>query len=116
MSRWDLSVINDNGKSVTSQSVLTQAYPNLRSARNKVAQRFNKVRKAHQFKLGDSVMYRKHLVSSKTQNISGKLLLKWSEPLVIAKIMNSNNVPLANSSTGVIVLRAHVSQIKPNIR
>jgi len=57
-------------------------------------------------------MYRKHLVSSKAQNITGKLLLRWSQPLVIAKILNSNNVLLANPSTGMIVRKTHVRQLK----
>jgi len=61
-------------------------------------------------------MYKKHLVSSKAQNISGKLLLRWSEPLVIAKIVNSNNVFLANPSTGVIVRKAHVTQLKAYVK
>ena len=50
-------------------------------------------------------MYKKNLVSSKVQNISGKLLLRWSEPLVIAKIVNNNNVLFANPGTGVMFAR-----------
>ena len=109
---WDLSSADDSVKSATSQSFWTQAYHNLKSAHNKVALRYNRDRKEHNFKVGDTVMYRKHLVSSKAQNISSKLLLRWSEPLVIARIVNSNNVLLANPSTGVIVRKAHVSQLK----
>ena len=61
-------------------------------------------------------MYRKYLVGFKAQNISGKLLLSWSEPLVIAKIVNFNNVLMANPTTGVIVRKAHVSQIKTYVK
>ena len=61
------------------------------------------------------MVYKKQLVSSKAQNITGKLSLRWSGPLVIAKIVNSNNVLLANPSTGVIVRKAHVSQLKAYI-
>ena len=57
-------------------------------------------------------MYRKNLVSSKAQNVTAKLLLRWSEPLVISKITNDNNVLLANPGTGGIVRKAHVSQLK----
>ena len=110
--RWDLSPADDSVKSGTGQSFWTQAYHHLKSARNKVALRYNRDRKEHNFKVGDTVMYRKHLVSSKAQNISSKLLLRWSEPLVIARIVNSNNVLLANPNTGVIVRKAHVSQLK----
>jgi len=114
--RWDLSPMDGNAKSVASQSFWEKAYQNLKSAHKRVAQRFNKGRSPHQFRVGDTVMYRKHLVSSKSKNVTGKLLLRWSEPLVIAKVVNSNNVSLANPNTGVIVRKAHVSQLKPYIK
>ena len=41
-----------------------------------------------------------------------KLLLRWSEPLLIIKIAKNYKVLLANRSTGVIVRRGHVSQLK----
>jgi len=56
------------------------------------------------------VVYRMNLASSKAQKISAKLLLRWSKPIVIAKIVRPN--VLANPETGVIVRRAHVSQLK----
>jgi len=114
--RRDLSSMDGNAKSVASQSFWAQAYQNLRSARKRVAQRFNKGRSPHQFRVGDTVMYRKHLVSSKSKNVTGKIMLRWSEPLVIAKIVNSNNVSLANPNTGVIVRKAHVSQLKSYVK
>ena len=40
--RWDLSLIDGNAKSVANQSFWAQAYQNLKSARKRVAQRFNK--------------------------------------------------------------------------
>jgi len=61
-------------------------------------------------------MYKKNLVSSKAQNISGKLLLRWSEPLVIAKIVNRNNMLLANPGTAIIVRKSHVSQLKAYVK
>ena len=94
-----------NGESGVSsgQSFWAQAYDNLRIARNKVADRYNLGRRPHQFKVGDTVMYKKNLVSSKAQNISQKLLLRWSEPLVVAKINNNVNVTLAHPETGAQV-------------
>ena len=112
VSRWDLSTADSDNNTPTSRSFWSQACRNLRSACNKVAQKYNENRKAHLFKVGDTVMYKKNLVSSKAHNITGKLLLRWSEPLIIAKIVNTNNVLLANPSTGAIVRRAHVSQLK----
>jgi len=57
-------------------------------------------------------MYRKKLVSNKTYNVTAKILLRWSEPLVINKVVNENNVLLVKPGTGVIVRKAHVSQLK----
>jgi hypothetical protein len=89
-----------------------QAYKNLMQARRKVARRYDVTRKPHQFQIGDTVVYRLNLASLKAQNISAKLLLRWSKPMVIAKIMRPNVVLLTNTETGVIVRRAHVSQLK----
>jgi len=66
--------------------------------------------------LGDLVMYRKNLVSSKAQNVSSKLLMRWSNPVVVAKFVGTNTLLLANPDTGVIVRRAHVSQLKPYVK
>jgi hypothetical protein len=43
---------------------------------------------------------------------SAKLELKWSEPLKIAQFVSPVTVLLANPDMGVIVRRAHVSQLK----
>jgi len=81
-----------------------------------VAQKYNKERKAHQFEVGVTVMYKKYLVRSKAQNISGKLLLRWSEPQVIAKMVNCNDVLLASLISGVIVRETHVCKLKAYLR
>jgi hypothetical protein len=78
-----------------------------------VASRYNAGRRAHSYQIGDMVVYRLNLVSSKARNILAKLSLKWSQPVVVAKILRPNVVLLANPGTGVIVCRAHVSQLKP---
>jgi len=61
-------------------------------------------------------MYKKQLVSSKPQNVTSKLMLRWSEPVVIARVVNDNNVLLANPNMGVIIRKAHVSQLKAYIK
>jgi hypothetical protein len=48
--------------------------------------------------------------SNKANQVSAKFLLKWSRPVVIAKIVRPNVVLLANPETGVIIRKAHVSQ------
>ena len=85
----------------------------MKQARSKVARRYNASRRPHQYRVGDTVVFRIHAVSSKARNITAKLLLRWSKPVVVAKIVGPNTVLLANPETGVIVRRAHMSQLKP---
>jgi hypothetical protein len=110
--RWDLSSASTDGTGEPNHSFWTQTYKNLMQARRKVARRYDVNCKAHQFQLGDTVVYRTNLASSKAQNILAKLLLRWSKPMVIAKIVKPNVVLLAKSETRVIGRRAHVSQLK----
>jgi len=111
-SRWNLPSLQMDVKSVENQSLWTRACDNLKAARRRVARRFNEQRSPHQFSVGDTVMFRRNQVSSKAQNISVKLSLSCSEPLVISKIVKQNNMLLANPNTGVVVRKAHVSQLK----
>jgi hypothetical protein len=46
--------------------------------------------------VADIVVYRLNLVSSKAQNISVKLPLRWSKPMVIFKMVRPNVALLAN--------------------
>jgi hypothetical protein len=77
-----------------------------------VACRCNAARKATPFKVGDLVVYRVKVFSSKGKGVSVKLELKWSKPMVIAKFWKPNVVQLANAETGVVVRKAHVCQLK----
>jgi hypothetical protein len=110
--RWDLTSHDEATKKMARQTFWTQAYNNLKAARDRVARRYNENRKPHQYKVGDLVMYKRNLVSSEAQKVTGKLLMRWSQPVVIAKFTGVNNVLLANPDTGVVVRRAHVSQLK----
>ena len=65
------------------------------------------------YSVGEMVVYRLHVLSSKAQNISAKLALKWSKPVIVAKVVKPNVVLLANPDTGVIIRTAHVTQLKP---
>jgi hypothetical protein len=110
--RWDLSPENNGNGGDPDQSFWTRAYYNLKLANKRVAERYKSDRKPHQYRVGDTVVYRLNLTSAKAQNISAKLLLRWSKPVVIAKIVGPNVVLLANPDTGVIIRKAHVSQLK----
>jgi len=51
-----------------------------------------------------------------THNISAKFLLKWSKPVIIAKIVQPNMGLLVNTETGGIIREAHVSQLQPFVQ
>lgn len=104
-----------NNRDGSIRSFWEQAFRNLKQARDRVAERCNCHRKEHKFKVGDRVKYRRNSISSKALNISSKLMLRWSEPVAIAKFVRPNIVLLANPDTGVILRRAHVSQLKPYV-
>ena len=90
----------------------TEAIRNLKKARDQVARRYNAVRRATPFKVGDVVVYRVKVLSSKGKSVSAKLELRWSKPMVITRFLKSNVVQLANTETGVLVRKAHVCQLK----
>jgi hypothetical protein len=52
------------------------------------------------------------ITSNKASQMSAKFLLRWSKPVVIARIVRPNVVVLANPETGIMIRRAHVSQLK----
>lgn len=87
---------------------------NLRRARARVAERYNAERRRAVFQVGYLVLIRMHPVSSKLHQRSTKLDYKWSVPLVIAKFVFPVTALLANLDTGVIIRKAHVSQLKPH--
>jgi hypothetical protein len=89
-----------------------KALENLRNARRKVADNYNAVRRRAEFRVGDRVMVRCYPQSSKLHQHSAKSDYKWSMPLVIAKFVSPVTVALANPETGVVVRKAHISQLK----
>ena len=64
-------------------------------------------------RFGDLVRYQLKLSSSKSLDISAKLLLKWSVPVTITRIVGPNVVLLVFPDTGVIIRKTNVSQLKP---
>jgi hypothetical protein len=114
--RWDLSPVSNHDSGYTNQSFWTQAYANLMQAKDKVACRYNARRRPHLFRVGDTVLYHMNVASSKARGILAKLLLRWSKPVVTAKIVWPYVVLLANPKTGVIIRRVHVTQLKPYVK
>jgi hypothetical protein len=62
--------------------------------------------------VGDLVLVKLHPQSSKVLQVSAKIANKWSEPLMISKFLTPVTVQLANPETGVLLRKAHVSQLK----
>ncbi|PNF27382.1 hypothetical protein B7P43_G17495, partial [Cryptotermes secundus] len=88
------------------------ALQNLGKARNRVARRYNVLRREAEFQVGDLVLVRLHPQSSKVHKRSAKISMRWSDPMVISKYITDVTVLLANPNTGVILRKAHVSQLK----
>jgi hypothetical protein len=110
---WDLTN-KEMGKSDGEYQVFwEQALQNMKSARKKVARRYDVSRRPSPYQVGDMVVYRLRLDSSKVAQRSAKFQLKWSKPVIIAKMVRPNVALLANPETGVVIRRAHVSQLKP---
>jgi hypothetical protein len=99
--QWDLTpeiIGDDTGEQ--NRLFWTRAYANLQRARRTVARRFNQGRKPHSYQVGDTV--RNHFIqnSDKANNTSAKLMMRWTMPLVISKIVKPNVVFLANPAHG----------------
>jgi hypothetical protein len=110
--RWDLSPVNDGQVNSADRDFWSRANRNLKDASRKVALKYNRDCKPHCFCVGDTVRYRLKLLSSKARDVSAKMLLRWSEPMVICKEVRPNVVLLAHPDPGVVTRRAHVSQLK----
>jgi len=106
--RWDLTPASNGSMEQMPSKFWETTYENFIRAK-KVVHRYNLNRRPHHYQVGDTVLYRINLVISNAQNISAKLLLKWSRSMTIAKIVRPNVVLLANPETGVITRSAHVS-------
>ena len=104
--------MNDGNGNGMNQSLWTEFYRNQQMARKKVAPRYNQGRKQHRCGFGDLIRYQLKLNGYKAQNLTAKLMLRWSAPVKVAKVIRPNVVLLANPDTGVIIRRAHVSQLK----
>jgi hypothetical protein len=77
-----------------------------------VVRQYNALRSEAMIRVGDLVLVRLNPHSSKALKRSAKIENKWSDPLRIARFLTKVTVQLANPDTGVIVRKAHVSQLK----
>jgi hypothetical protein len=91
------------------------AFANLKTAYASVAARYDVGRRWEEFRVGDLVLVRIYPLSYKSRQRSAKVYLKWSVPLIIVRFVSPVTVLLADPKTGVILRKAHVSQLKPYI-
>jgi transposase InsO family protein len=110
--KWELLNLHLDKDQKSMEDYWDQALSHLRKARARVADRYNVGRRPVDFRVGDLVLLRTHPLSSRAQQRSAKLDFKWSTPMTIAKFVSPVTVQLANPDTGVIVRRAHVTQLK----
>jgi hypothetical protein len=111
--KWKLHELEQGKDNRELKDFREAALANLRRAQAKVALRYNVGKRQAEFRVGGRVMVRLHPLSSKVQQRSAKLDLKWSAPLTVTKYVSPVIVLLANPDTGVVIRKAHVSQLKP---
>jgi hypothetical protein len=112
--KWKLHELELDRDSKGIEEFWEAALVNLKKARASVAERYDAGRRRAEFRVGDLVLVRLHPLSSKISQRSAKLEFKWSVPLVIVKYVSPVTVLLANPDTGVVLRKAHVSQLKPH--
>jgi hypothetical protein len=91
-----------------------QAYENSIQTPIKVARCYNTNHQPNIYQVGEMGLCRFRMASSKSRDISFALLLRWSRPIIIAKVHGF--VLLANPKSGVIIRKTHVSQLKPLVQ
>jgi hypothetical protein len=114
--KWKLFNLGLDKDQKSMEDYWDQVLSHLRKARAKVADWYKVGRRPVDFRVGDFVLLRTHPLSSRAQQRSAKLDFKWSTSLTIAKFVSPVTVQLANPDTGVIVRRAHVTQLKRHFR
>jgi len=105
---WDLAEVNASKDLEEENGFWAEGIWNLRKARDQVARRYNAARKATIFRVGDVVVYRIKVLSSKGKGAWEQLELNRSKPMV-------NHQILHNHPTLILVwcfLKAQVSQQK----
>lgn len=109
---WNLTELVPKDDQIDTEQLWQNAVENLRQAREKREEIYNRGRIPNPFTPGDYVMYRLHPQSKAIDNINYKLMPMWSKPCVIDCFTSPVTVRLINPSTGKYVRTAHVSHLK----
>lgn len=89
------------------------AIENMKRARQNRQDQYNIGRKPNPFKIGDWVVFRENRLSKAGDKVTAKLLPLWSKPCIIEAFTSPVSVRLVNPSTGKMIRRAHITQLKP---
>ena len=89
-----------------------RARKNLIASHNRYKRQYNAKHGPHGYRVGDLVFMRTYPVSSKINHKAAKLCSKFEGPYQIQRFLTPVSALLADPSTGQIVKRAHVSQLK----
>jgi transposase InsO family protein len=109
---WELGEVNGLKDESERVQFWRKALRNLKQAKDRVAKRYNQGRREPTFKVGDTVIYRRQVMSSKARGISQKLTLRWSKPMVIVKYTAPSVVQLAMIDNQAVTRKAHLTQLK----
>lgn len=111
--QWDLDELLPQDQDQQSmRQRWTAAIENMNKAKQTRQQQYNAGRKPNPFKPGDWVVFRENNMSKAVDKVTAKLLPLWSKPCVIEGFTSPVSVRLVNPSTGRLIRRAHISQLK----
>jgi hypothetical protein len=85
--KWELYELDLQLSPSDTKVYLEKALVNLKRARDRVARRYNDLRSDAVFRVGDLVLVKLHPQSSKVLKRSAKFENKWSNPLIIVKLL-----------------------------
>lgn len=110
---WNLDeLLGEDRDQQSIQQKWSVALENLTKARQGREQSFNQGRKPNPFKVGDWVVYRLNNMSKAQDKVTAKLLQLYSKPCVIQAFTSPVSVTLIDPSSGKVVRRAHITQLK----
>jgi hypothetical protein len=110
--KWELAELDLQLSPPDTTVFWERTLANLTRARDRIARRYNALRSEAESRVGDLVLVKLHPQNSKVLKHSAKIENKWSDPLLITRFLTNVTVQLANPDTGVIVRKAHISQLK----
>lgn len=107
--RWDIS-LHENA--LSPMEVWRDAYSNLVKALAKRKKYYDARHTSRTYKLGDQVLIKTYVISSRANNVNAKLAHKYSVPYRVTKVLSPVTYELTNAAAPSDVRTHHVSQLK----